>query len=297
MFGVRSDGYKPGQCTTTIVRSAGGRAPAPRPAQPTPQPTPPPGAPAQPPPPAPPAAQGGGDVQLDCPLQALPRVGNLVGHVKDLESGASIASAAVKVLDAQKKELTGTTDPDGKFRFEQLPPGDAEVTVDAPGYLAFVEKIDIKARQDNPAELALKKKPKDSLVQVTKEEIVIKQQIQFAVDSAVILPESTGLLTEIADVFIKNPRVRKVEVQGHTDNTGTPDHNMKLSDDRASSVVSWLTSHGVGADRLVAKGYGQSKPIAPNVTAATRAKNRRVQFIILDQDEAPKPGAPAKNPF
>lgn len=295
MFGIRADGYKPGQCTTTIVRAAGqgGRVTAPKlaPAQPNQanpagQPAPPP---AQPPPPPP---TGGGDVQLDCVLQALPRVGNIVGHVKDMESGASIASASVRVLDAQKKELTGTTDPDGKFRFELVSPGESEITIDAPGYLAFVEKLDVKPRQDNPAELALKKKPKDSLVQLGKQEIVIKQQIQFAVDSAVILPESTGLLTEIADVFIKNPRVRRVEVQGHTDNTGTPDHNMKLSEDRANAVVSWLTSHGVGADRLVAKGFGQSKPIAPNVTAATRARNRRVQFIILDQDEPVKGGGP-----
>ena len=51
----------------------------------------------------------------------------------------------------------------------------------------------------------------------------------------------------------------------------------------------WLSQHGVGGDRLVAKGYGQDKPLVPNVTGANRARNRRVQFIILDQDPAAKP--------
>jgi outer membrane protein OmpA-like peptidoglycan-associated protein len=121
--------------------------------------------------------------------------------------------------------------------------------------------------------------------------------VQFALDSAQILPASTGLLVEIADVLLKNPRVKRVEVQGHTDTTGTPAHNMKLSEDRAASVVAWLTAHGIAADRLVAKGYGDTKPIVPNVTELNKQRNRRVQFIILDQDAAPPPspqlGAPA----
>lgn len=267
-FGIRADGYKPGQCTTTIVRP--GAAPA------TPAPA---GAP-----PAPPPPQFTTEVQLDCPVQALPRVGTIVGKVRDMETSAPVANASIRILDVAKKELTGSTDPSGTFRFEQVTPGEAQVTADAEGYLASTEAHDIKPRQDNAVDVQLKKRPKTANVQVAKGEILIKQQIQFAVDSAVILPESNGLLTEIADALIKNPRIRKVEVQGHTDNTGAPEHNMKLSDDRAASVVAWLTSHGVAADRLVAKGFGQTKPLVPNVTAGNRARNRRVQFIIVDQD-------------
>ena len=183
-----------------------------------------------------------------------------------------------------------------------MTPGAAQVTVDADGYLASTETIEIKVRQDNTVELSLKKKPKNPLVTVSAKEIVIKQQIQFGVDSAVILPASTGLLNEIADVLIKNPRIHRVEVQGHTDNTGTADRNMRLSEDRANAVVAWLTSHGVAADRLVAKGYGQTKPIAPNVTELNRARNRRVQFVILEQDKAAssagadKPAKPGGKP-
>ncbi len=109
-------------------------------------------------------------------------------------------------------------------------------------------------------------------------------------NSATILPASNGLLSEIADALLKNPRIRRVEVQGHTDNSGSPSINQKLSEDRAAAVVAWLSSHGVAADRLTARGYGDSKPLVPNVTELNKSRNRRVQFIILDQD------APATNP-
>ncbi|MBL8606550.1 MAG: OmpA family protein [Myxococcales bacterium] len=262
-FTVRAEGFKPGQCQTTLVK-------------------------------------GSPEVQLDCPLVALPRVGNLVGHVKDAESQGPI-SATIKMTDAQSKQLSGTADAQGNFRFELVSPGSAQITVEAEGYLTLVQPADIKVRQDNVVDLLLQKRPKNSLVTVGKNEITIKQQVQFAIDQAVILPESNQLLTEVADALIRNPRIKRVEVQGHTDNTGTADHNMKLSDDRANAVRNWLTSHGVPADRLVAKGFGQTKPLVPNVTAANKARNRRVQFIILDQDAPldaptakPGPAAPKK---
>jgi outer membrane protein OmpA-like peptidoglycan-associated protein len=272
VFGIDADGYKHGQCTTTLGGAAapGGAPPAT------------PGAPA-------PGAPPGGDVQLDCPLEALPRVGAIVGRVRDLEGGGPVAGAAIRVVDAAKKELAGTTDAEGAFRFELITPGQAQITADAEGYLALTETADIKVRTDNKVELGLKKRPKTPLVTVGRQEINIKQQIQFATGSAVILPESTGLLNEIADVLIKNPRIRRVEVQGHTDTTGNAEGNMQLSEDRANAVVAWLTSHGVSGDRLSPRGYGQTKPLVPNVTAANRARNRRVQFIIQDQDPAPKP--------
>jgi outer membrane protein OmpA-like peptidoglycan-associated protein len=242
--------------------------------------------PNQPPPPAP--AGAGGDLQLDCALVALPRVGSVVGRVRDADTQAAIPNAMVKIVDSSRKENSGTADQNGAFRFSDVAPGELQVTADAEGYLALTEKIDVKVRQDNTVELAMKKRPKNANVTVGKGEIFIKQQIQFAVDSATILPESNGLLNEIADALVKNPRIKRVEVQGHTDNTGTPDHNIQLSKDRAQAVVGWLSSHGVAADRMTAVGYGQSKPLVPNVTAGNRAKNRRVQFIIADQDPAPE---------
>ena len=237
-------------------------------------------------------------MQLDCPLEALPRVGNLVGHVRDGESNAWVPNATVKFKDASGKELSITADSTGAFRFEGVAPGEGEISVEAPDYLAFVDHTNVKVRQDNPYDAVIRHKPRQSLVAVTAKEITIRQQVQFALDQDVILPESTPLLIEIADVLIKNPRIKQVEVQGHTDNTGTPEHNQDLSDRRANSVRNWLIQHGVAADRLVAKGYGQTKPLVPNVTTANKARNRRVQFIILEQDKAnPGGGGHTAVPF
>jgi hypothetical protein len=74
---------------------------------------------------------------------------------------------------------------------------------------------------------------------------------------------------------------------------GPIERNKTLSEQRAESVKQWLVDHGVSPDRLVAAGYGQSKPLVPNVTAANKARNRRVQFVILEQDPAAATAAPA----
>jgi outer membrane protein OmpA-like peptidoglycan-associated protein len=82
-------------------------------------------------------------------------------------------------------------------------------------------------------------------------------------------------------VLIRNPDLELVEVQGHTDNRGDRALNMRLSQQRAESVRRWLNQHGVEPDRLTAKGYGPTRPLAPNITQQNRARNRRVQFRIV----------------
>jgi outer membrane protein OmpA-like peptidoglycan-associated protein len=235
----------------------------------------------------------GGEVNIDCPLEALPRVGTISGHVRDSDTGQPLGGIPVVVTDAQKKEVKLSTDPSGGFKFDGVSPGSAEMNVIADGYLVLVTPVDVKSRQDNQVDLLLRPKPKQGMVSVSATEITIKQQIQFALDSAVILPESFGLLTEIADTIIRHPEIKRVEVQGHTDNSGTADHNQTLSDQRADAVRAWLVQHGVPDGRLVAKGYGQDKPLVPNVTPQMRSRNRRVQFIILEKDSATAPALPA----
>jgi outer membrane protein OmpA-like peptidoglycan-associated protein len=140
------------------------------------------------------------------------------------------------------------------------------------------------------------------MVVVREKEIVINQQVQFEVDKAIIKPESDGLLDGIAKVMKDHPEIAKVEVQGHTDDTGKAQHNKELSGQRAEAVMRALVKRGIEGRRFVAKGYGQEKPIAPNDGDLGRAKNRRVQFVILekkapgDAKPAPSPAAPAPDP-
>lgn len=254
-YDLKAEGFKPGSCDVTV--------------------------PAE-----------GGAINIDCPLEALPRVGIVDGHVRDADTSQPIAGIQVELRDAQSKDLRITTDGSGGFKFEGVTPGGAQLSVEADGYLVLVTPTDVKARQEDNVDLMLRPKPKDALIKLTANEIQIKQQVQFALDSAVILPESFGLLTEIADTIIRNPQLKRLEVQGHTDNSGSPEHNKVLSEQRAEAVRAWLVQHGAPADRLVARGYGQEKPLVPNVTGGNRARNRRVQFIILEKDgAAPAPAA------
>jgi outer membrane protein OmpA-like peptidoglycan-associated protein len=114
--------------------------------------------------------------------------------------------------------------------------------------------------------------------ELVQEQIVLSQQVQFETGTAVLRPESDAVLTEVARVFSEHPELELVEVQGHTDETGTPDLNRRLGQERAERVVTWLVDHGVARNRMVAKGYGSDRPIAENTTEAGRYLNRRVEF-------------------
>ncbi|HPR54703.1 MAG TPA: OmpA family protein [Deltaproteobacteria bacterium] len=106
---------------------------------------------------------------------------------------------------------------------------------------------------------------------------IIFRNIQFDLGKATLREESYPILDEVTDYMKANTGV-KMEVQGHTCNLGSAAFNLKLSDQRANTVRNYLVENGVAADRLTAKGYGLTQPIAPNDNEENRAKNRRVEF-------------------
>lgn len=102
--------------------------------------------------------------------------------------------------------------------------------------------------------------------------------IRFATGSATILPESRPIVAEIAKLLTSRPAM-KAGVEGHTDNTGTPDGNLTLSRQRADSVAAALQASGIAAQRLIPAGFGQTRPVGDNRTEAGRAANRRVEIV------------------
>jgi OOP family OmpA-OmpF porin len=105
--------------------------------------------------------------------------------------------------------------------------------------------------------------------------------ILFDVDKTDLKPESRATLEEVAKLLKSDPSLR-IEVGGHTDNTGGADHNMKLSVGRAAAVVNALVgTYGIDKSRLQPQGYGDAKPVAPNDSDQGRAKNRRVELRKL----------------
>ena len=122
-------------------------------------------------------------------------------------------------------------------------------------------------------------------VEVTDDAIVIHEKIQFDFNKATIRKESDDLLAEIAKVINENQQIKLIRIEGHASNEGSDAYNLDLSERRAGSVRKHLTKKGkVDKDRLVSKGYGESQPIESNDTETGREANRRVEFIILEQE-------------
>jgi outer membrane protein OmpA-like peptidoglycan-associated protein len=290
-FNVTANGYRDGQCAATIE--------APLAAAPTPAPgaVAAPGEPGsvavQPPagatPPAagatPPAGSSSGPnvVKIQCELEALPKVGSVVGSVTDPETNQPVDGAHIEVTDRLNRKLELKADANGAFRFENVPPGPLKFAVDAPGYFTAVAEVNVRAREEAPARMLLNKRPTQPNVVVAGKEIKLKKQVHFQHDSAEILPDSQAIIEELADLMSKRADIKNVEVQGHTDDTGAAAYNLRLSQSRAQAVVDAISSHGIDASRMTAKGYGQQKPLVPNTTEPNRAKNRRVQVMITEQ--------------
>lgn len=114
----------------------------------------------------------------------------------------------------------------------------------------------------------------------TAEKPLILRGVNFATGKATLIGDSKQILDRVAASLVEHPEVR-IEVAGHCDSQGGDDYNLKLSDLRANAVRNYLIEKGVAADRLVARGYGETQPIADNSTPEGRAENRRVELTRL----------------
>jgi outer membrane protein OmpA-like peptidoglycan-associated protein len=280
---VTASGYRDGQCVATVP-PPGGAAPA------APAPAPAPTDPSAPTPPTPPAVSTPGGalsnvggntvVNVICELEALPKVGTVVGGVSDGETGQPVTGARITVTDPLNRSLDLSADASGGFSVGNVKPGTVKLSVEAAGYFTSALEVQVEPRKEVQARIVLNKRPTVPNVVVAGREVKLKKEVHFQHDSTDVLPDSFGLLEELAELFKNKPEIRLAEVQGHTDNTGSAVYNQRLSQGRAQAVVDALVRLGVSSDRLVAKGYGADKPLVPNSTDANRAKNRRVQVII-----------------
>ena len=129
--------------------------------------------------------------------------------------------------------------------------------------------------------------------------IHIPGNVVFELDSAKIKEDDPGtqeVLKQLKQFIDENKRVSKVRIEGHTDNQGNDAHNDKLSVERALAVKNWLVAQGVAADRIVAVGFGEKRPLADNSTEEGRAQNRRTEFHIAEIEGTPYLGKPVNGP-
>jgi OOP family OmpA-OmpF porin len=117
---------------------------------------------------------------------------------------------------------------------------------------------------------------------VKKDRLEIPGQIVFESGKAVLKPESEAGINQLKQYLDETPRVTKLRIEGHTDNVGSPESNETLSGQRALAIKAALIAKGVAKERLLAVGFGQTKPVADNATEEGKAKNRRTEFHIAE---------------
>jgi outer membrane protein OmpA-like peptidoglycan-associated protein len=163
-----------------------------------------------------------------------------------------------------------------------LPAGLVVATAVAPGYDENSVPVDLVAGQSGNAEILLHRHQEDTAA--LEKEIAQTGQatvygIHFDTDSAKLRPDSIPALNAVLGLINNHAGSRWV-IAGHTDNQGNGAHNQVLSENRAASVMAWLKEHKVDRSRMVAQGFGATRPVADNGTANGRALNRRVEVAL-----------------
>lgn len=141
------------------------------------------------------------------------------------------------------------------------------------------------------------------LARVEGNKIIILDQVHFATDQDVILPESFPILEEVAGELLEHLEIQRVLVEAHTDARATDAYNFDLSRRRAASVMNFLLDNGIAVERLCSAGFGRTRPVAANDSESNMALNRRVEFTILPPAEGgltppcpPDPAAESMQP-
>ena len=213
---------------------------------------------------------------LDDNLRPSP-VTYIKGTVKDAESGAPL-QAELQMIDLESHQLlTGTTSDaeTGEYLACVHTGKNVLLNVSHPGYPFYSENFQVEQSYNQ-----LQPYLKDiTLRRADVGTVVILKNIFFDFDRSDLKPESYVELDKLVE-YLQHNKV-KIEIGGHTDNTGSREYNEKLSQDRAKAVYDYLVAHGIAESRLQYRGYGMQKPIDSNDTEEGRANNRRTEFTII----------------
>ena len=210
-----------------------------------------------------------------------------------------LPNTRVSLMDADNEVMQDyITGNDGKFLFRVYENEDYNLIAESDGFLTMRENYTTRGKGVDVTTL------KDLVTNITLDTILVLERkavnekfvldnIYFGFDSTDIKPEAAKELDKLAQLLKDNPEI-KIEMGSHTDSVASFEYNIDLSKRRAESTVRYLISKGISQERLVAKGYGESQPIARNSNRdgsdnpAGRAKNRRTEFKILEVGVVPK---------
>lgn len=217
------------------------------------------------------------DVHVE--LQPLPGKATLLVTVRgDNRPVAAAVSLRSAVDHQQLSTLEGAQKP---VRVEVF--ADKYVAeVFARGYLAQTREVQLSNDAQLSLDFELHPQPKKKLVMIKESRIGTLQQVHFAPGKSKILADSDNLLQQVVDAIVQH-NIKRIRIEGHTDNLGGRQFNQKLSEERAAAVAAFLKRAGIEESRLESAGFGDTRPVAPNITAHGREFNRRVEFIILER--------------
>ena len=218
--------------------------------------------------------------QFDLPKDSRPQeVSYLEGLVFDKNTKEKL-KAKVDLINKNTGLTTSksfTNRKSGDFLVTVLPDQEYILNVSSKGYLFYSDHIFIPKETDS-----LKPIHKDiPLTPIQKGEKIVMKNIFFDSDQWILKPASLIELKRLYQLLQNNPSV-KIEIGGHTDNTGSNDHNLTLSNQRAESVYKYLIDKGITPNHLSFKGYGSNLPITTNNTEEGRAMNRRTEIMVIE---------------
>jgi outer membrane protein OmpA-like peptidoglycan-associated protein len=214
------------------------------------------------------------DIEPDKEPVTEPKTKLIKGKMVDSKTGKPIKGEIVAIPreDKQgKKRIHININGDGSFNFK-IPDKDYDITFRSPGY-SFTT-IPVKEKEKW-------KKRKIKLEKLEPGTKFVLSNVFFEVHKATLKPGSIKELRSAVRLLRENPNL-KIEITGHTDSTGSRKYNFYFSKKRAEVVHNFLIKHGISPQRLKIRGAGPTEPIATNKTKAGRAKNRRVEFKVIE---------------
>ncbi len=216
---------------------------------------------------------------FELPLEIRPvLVSYMNGRVYDSRNMKGLA-AVLQLIDLDTEEAVmelQSLDGNGDYLISLPTDRDYALNVSLDGYLFYSDHFTFSGihsamdplRRDIPME------------RIIAGSTVVLHNVFFETESHALQNESLAELNKVYEFLERNPSIQ-AEISGHTDNTGSPQHNMELSEQRAKAVVDFLLSKGIGRDRLLSVGYGEEVPVAKNDTEEGRSLNRRTELKIV----------------
>ena len=212
-------------------------------------------------------------INIDIPLTPIAKQLVLDGQIYDQKTNQKIPAKLDMTLKGKGKHYQINTT-DGTF--EQAIPdlGWYIISASSDGYLNATDSVWINDKDVTPV-------TKDMVLQPIEVGLTVRlKNIYFDFDKTSLKNESFTELNKVVDFLKQNASV-EIEISGHTDNKGSDDYNLNLSQGRSESVVNYVISQGIDSFRLSAHGYGESKPVDNNDSEEGRANNRRVEFTVM----------------